>query len=181
MDLRKPKISKLLSLQNDIGISNYLVNQCTLNEIIKETDIKDLYVVSSGIIPPNPMELIQRSKFGEMMAELKARFDYVIIDTAPVGPVSDAFLLKQYVDATIYIVRHNGTFKTHLKMIEDLKKQKKFNNLCIVFNGVRKRGFTYGSYSYGNYGSNYGGYYVNDEQRGGVKRFGRKLKKTLGI
>ncbi|HVF80474.1 MAG TPA: polysaccharide biosynthesis tyrosine autokinase, partial [Flavisolibacter sp.] len=109
LDLRKPKISKLLQLINDVGISNYLVGQATITDIIKPTEIKDLFVLPSGIIPPNPAELIQKERFRQLMTEVKSRFDYVIIDTAPVGPVADAFLLNEYTDATVFMVRQNKT------------------------------------------------------------------------
>lgn len=178
LDLRKPKVSKLLQLKNDIGITNYLVNQATITEIIKPTEIKDLFVLPSGIIPPNPAELLQRERFRQMMAEVKERFDYIIIDTAPVGPVSDAFLLKDFADATVYLVRQNKTQRISLKMIEDLRQKNRFNNLCIAFNGLKKRGFTYGSYGYGSTGE---GYYVSEEKEGRIQLFGKRIKQTLGM
>ncbi len=148
LDLRKPKISKLLQLDNETGISNYLVNQANITDIIKPTEIKDLFVLPSGIIPPNPGELIQKERFRDLIAEVKQRFDYVIIDTAPIGPVADAFLLNEYTDATVFMVRQNKTQKAHLSTIEELNRNKKFNNLCLVFNGLKKRGFSYGAYGY---------------------------------
>lgn len=182
LDLRKPKISKLLSLRNDIGISNYLVNQASITDIIKPTEIKDLFVVPSGIIPPNPAELIQKDRFRQMIAEVKERFDFVIIDTAPVGPVADSFLLKDYADATVYMVRQNRTQRSHLRMIEDINRKKRFKNLCIVFNGIQKRGLSYGSYGYGSYTYGNGdGYYVSDEPQGNIKVFGNRLKKMVGL
>jgi len=181
LDLRKPKVSKLLQLRNDVGISNYLVNQATITEIIKPTEIKDLFVLPSGVIPPNPAELIQKDTFRQLMAEVKERFDFVIIDTAPVGPVADSFLLKEYVDATVYMVRQNKTHKIHLKMLDDLNRKNKFKNLCLVFNGLKKRGFTYGTYGYGYSGDNGDGYYVSEEKEGKVRLFGNRLKRTLGI
>ncbi|HUC79706.1 MAG TPA: polysaccharide biosynthesis tyrosine autokinase [Flavisolibacter sp.] len=181
LDLRKPKVSKLLQVKNDLGISNYLVNQATITDIIKPTEIKDLFILSSGIIPPNPAELIQREKFKQLMAEVKERFDYVIIDTAPVGPVADTFLLKEYADATVYVVRQNKTQRMYLKMIEDVNRNKRFKNLCIVFNGLKKKGFSYGAYGYGNYGATGNGYYVVEEEAGGIKLFGSRVKKAFGI
>lgn len=183
LDLRKPKVSKLLSLRNDVGISNYLVNQASITDIIKPTEIKDLFVLPSGIIPPNPAELIQKDRFQQLMAEVKERFDFVIIDTAPVGPVADSFLLKEYADATVYMVRQNRTQRSHLRMIEDISRKKRFKNLCIVFNGVQKRGLAYGSYGYGSYAYGNGdGYYVADEPRAGsIKVLGNRIKKMVGF
>lgn len=176
LDLRKPRLSNLLNVTRDPGISNYLVGKIPLEGIIKETKIKNLFVISAGAIPPNPSELILSKKFQEMMEELKSRFDYLIIDSAPIGPVSDSLLLKDYANSTIFVVRHNVTPKVYLRQIESLREQNKFNNICIVFNGLKRRGiggsYGYGGYgNYGNYGSgyNYGdggqGYYVTEEKK----------------
>lgn len=178
LDLRKPKVSKLLDVRNDVGISNYLVNQASITDIIKPTEIKDLYILSSGIIPPNPAELLQKDKFRQLMAEVEERFDYVILDSAPIGPVSDSFLLKDYADATVYIIRQNRTERSNLKLIDELNTKKKFKNLCIVFNGVRKRGISYGAY--GSY-SNGDGYYVNEESDGRVNVLGNRIRKIVGL
>ncbi|GAA4753165.1 polysaccharide biosynthesis tyrosine autokinase [Flavisolibacter ginsenosidimutans] len=180
LDLRKPKVSKLLEVRNDVGISNYLVNQASINDIIKPTEFKDFFVLPSGIVPPNPAELLQKDRFRQLMAEAKERFDYVILDSAPLGPVADSFLLKDYADATVYIVRQNKTQRSYLKMIEEFNTKKKFKNLCIVFNGLRKRGLSYGGYGYNGY-ANGDGYYVNEDADGGIKVLGNRIKKFVGL
>lgn len=109
MDLRKPKLSKLLNVKREPGISSYLVGKSNLEEIIKPTDFENLFLISAGPIPPNPTELIGKPNFGELIELLKQKFDYVIIDTAPIGPVTDAQMLSQYVNTTIFMVRHNHT------------------------------------------------------------------------
>lgn len=187
LDLRKPRLSGLLNVTRDPGISNYLVGKIPIEGIIKETAIKNLFVISAGAIPPNPSELILSARFKEMINELKNRFDYLIIDSAPIGPVSDSLLLKDYADTTIFVVRHNVTPKMYLKLIDNLYNQKKFKNICIVFNGLKRRGiggnYGYGSYGYGNYGFGYGygeggqGYYVKEEKKSifsGIKNIFRK-------
>ncbi|RZL06012.1 MAG: polysaccharide biosynthesis tyrosine autokinase, partial [Pedobacter sp.] len=103
MDLRKPKLSLQLNVSKNPGISSYLVGKASIEEICKQTEFEGLFVVSAGPIPPNPTELIQLDKFREMMMELNARYDYVIIDTAPIGPVTDAQLLAPYVNTSVYV------------------------------------------------------------------------------
>lgn len=190
LDLRKPRLSKLLGIVRDPGISNYLVGKIPVEDIIKPTAVKNLFVVSAGAIPPNPSELILTQRFREMIAILKSQFDILIIDSAPIGPVSDSLLLKEFVDSTIFVVRHNATPKNVLKRIDSLYEQKVFKNMCIVFNGVKRRGFGnsygygygygsygYGNYSYGGYGENGHGYYIQDEKKNifsGIKKLFRK-------
>ena len=175
MDLRKPKLSKYLNIKRDPGISNFLIDKATIQEIIKVTDHANLFVISAGPIPPNPTELIGSPRFKEMMDLLKEQFDYIIIDSAPIGPVTDSQLLAVYANTTIYVVRHAQTPKVFLRMIDDLFTQHKFNNMSIVFNGLRQRGFSFLSYGYGyaNYGYGYGygygsdgyGYYTSEEKK----------------
>ena len=177
MDLRKPKLSKYLGISRDPGISSYLIKMAKLDDIVKVTEYPNLFVISAGPIPPNPTELIGSPMFAEMMEEIKSRFDYVIIDSAPIGPVTDSQLLAKYADTTVYVVRHGLTPKVFLRMISDLYEQKKFNNMAIVFNGLRKRGISFLSYGYGysSYGYGYGygygsdgyGYYSVDESKPG--------------
>ena len=174
LDLRKPKLSKQLGVNRDPGISNYLIGKAPIENICKETAYPNLFIISAGPIPPNPTELIGSDKFGQMMEELKKRYDYLIIDSAPIGPVTDSLLLNKYADTTVFVVRHAYTPKAFLPMIEGLKTSGKFNNMCIVFNGLKRRGIAYtGSYGYGygygNYGYGGDGYYVSE------------LKKRKGI
>lgn len=109
MDLRKPKLSKILNVKKTPGISSFLAGKATVEEITKQTSIPGLYVVSAGPIPPNPTELIQGEKFSELVAELKQKFDYVIMDTAPVSPVTDAQLLQSFADINLFVIRHAVT------------------------------------------------------------------------
>ena len=181
MDLRKPKLSKYLEISRDPGITNFLINKANIDQIIKETKYPNLFVISAGPIPPNPTELILSPKFGEMMALLKEKFDYIIIDSAPIGPVTDSQLISSYANTTLYVVRHGFTPKVFLRMMDDLYQQKKFNNMALIFNGLKPRGISflgygygYGSYGYG-YGYGYGssgdgyGYYTTEEEKRGWK------------
>jgi len=178
MDLRKPKLSRYMGVSRDPGISSYLISKANIDEIIKTTQYPNLFIVSAGPIPPNPTELIGSEKFKEMMDLLKEKFDYVIMDSPPIGLVTDSQLLGVFADTTMYIVRHGHTPKVFLRMIDDLYQQKKFNNMSIVFNGLKRRGFSFLGYGYGyDYGYSYGygygsdgyGYYTSDEKKPGWK------------
>jgi hypothetical protein len=107
-----------------------------------------------------------------MIGILKGKFDYLIIDSTPIGLVTDSQLLGPYADTTMYIVRHNLTPKVYLRLINDLYQHKKFNNMSIVFNGLKRRGFSFLNYGYSyGYGSGYGvdgnGYYSSDNGNNG--------------
>src|ERR1017187_2672234 len=170
MDLRKPKLSKMLKVNKSPGITNYLIGKASLEEICRQTEIPNLYVVSAGAIPPNPTELIQGEKFRELINELKERYDYLILDTAPVSPVTDAQLLQEFADINMFVIRHGVTPRHFLTLIETLHKQNKFKNMCVIFNGIKPRGFHVYGYALGGYGNGYGygyGYGYGGEYGGG--------------
>ena len=170
MDLRKPKLSKMLKVNKSPGITNYLIGKASLEEISRQTEIPNLYVVSAGAIPPNPTELIQGEKFRELINELKERYDYLILDTAPVSPVTDAQLLQEFADINMFVIRHGVTPRHFLTLIETLHKQNKFKNMCVIFNGIKPRGFHIYGYALGGYGNGYGygyGYGYGGEYGGG--------------
>lgn len=180
-DLRKPKISKELGINRNKGLSTFLVGSTLAAEIIQPyPGISNLMVIPSGPIPPNPSELISSSRLNELLDYLKQQFDYIIIDSPPVGAVTDAKILAAVADATLYIVRQNYTHSSFLELIEDINKKKILPNLNIVFNGIRVKpipgyryGQTYGyNYRYG-YGYGYGYGYAENEKKGHWWKFWR--------
>ena len=186
MDLRKPKIAKMLNIDGSIGFSSFSIGKADYNEMIIPSGIDpNLFIIPSGPVPPNPSELIFRSTTEELFQRLRNEYDYVIIDTSPVGLVTDAQLLNKFVDTTLYIVRQGLTYKQQINIPNDLFTSGKMPRMSIVVNDiVANRGFAYGygyeegyavpgyGYSYGytygyGYGSSYGnGYYVEDERKG---------------
>ncbi|MBU3682067.1 MAG: polysaccharide biosynthesis tyrosine autokinase, partial [Flavobacterium sp.] len=116
LDLRKPKIFDDFNTTNEIGVVNYLIGQKNMDEVIQKTQIPYLDVITSGPIPPNPSELIIGDTMKKFMEELKSRYDYIILDTPPVGLVSDALELDEYVDVSLYIMRQNYTKKDMVTM-----------------------------------------------------------------
>ncbi|MBN8671099.1 MAG: polysaccharide biosynthesis tyrosine autokinase [Chitinophagales bacterium] len=179
-DLRKPKISQYLGLPNHGGISSYLAGLGDLDIAIKASGIhENLYIANCGPIPPNPGELLVLPKTGQMIEQLKEMFDVVIIDTAPIGLVSDALVLSQYAGINLFVIRQSYTIKDQVRMFDVLHKDGKIQNPAIIFNGVeflKKYGYGYGGSGYGySYGYGYGyGYY--EETNPKKKQNGSSLK-----
>jgi tyrosine-protein kinase Etk/Wzc len=191
-DIRKPKILKGLGLHERKGITNYIVGSLELQEVIHPVpEVENLYVIPCGPVPPNPAEMLLNERVDQLFAELKKRFDAIIIDTAPVGLVSDAVTLGRYADASVYIVRHGYTMKKQIQLIDDLYRNNKLPHLSIIINDIQSQGGYGGYYGYGGYGYGYGygtdangGYFENGTPKqkgwrnwlGGIA--GKKSKKT---
>ncbi|MEO6000841.1 MAG: polysaccharide biosynthesis tyrosine autokinase [Chitinophagaceae bacterium] len=163
LDLNRPKLSINLSVTNDRGISDYLLGTRDPEEIIKRTDIhENLFIIPSGPLPDNPSELLMNGKIEDLMDFLNGIFDYIIVDIAPVGPVTDAYVLSTLCDVTLYIIRHKYTPKIFVERMDENNKIKKLKNVALVFNGILPRGFSKNNYGYGyGYGHEYNqdGYY----------------------
>lgn len=163
LDLRKPKLFEDFGLDNRIGVSSYLIGQASLDQVIRKTEVENLDIVTSGPIPPNPAELISKPEMRSFFDGLKARYDIVIIDTPPLGIVSDAFQLMSFSNINLYIVRENFSKLEFIRSLEDMRTEGKVSNMSIIINDTdfSKR------YGYG-YGHNYGyikggaGYYEAD-------------------
>ena len=186
-DMRKPRIFNDFGLSNNIGLSSYLSNKEPLDSIIQPSGkINNLDIITSGPIPPNPAELIASDKCNELMTELKQRYDYIIIDTPPLGLVTDAFLLMRHSDVNLFIVRQGHTNKNIFgSIIKDIEQRG--IDASIVINGIETaKGYGYGShkygygyaYGYGTYGKygSYGSGYYGDEtdDKKKKKRIGKK-------
>lgn len=156
---------------NSKGITNYLIGQVPNPQHIITTveGLPNLHIFRSGPIPPNPAELVIGEQVAGFMAWVKANYDYIIIDSAPVGLVSDSYAFTAYADAVLYIIRQRFTFKKQVNFFADLVADNKLPNPCIVVNDVQLGG-RYGYYGYG-YG--YGGY-------GYMYRYGLYSKRGYG-
>ena len=158
LDLRKPNVSHLFNVSREVGLTNYFIGNKDADHIIKRTDVSpNLFVIPSGAIPPNPSELILNGKLEELLQYLETIFDYILIDTAPTAPVTDAYLLSPLCDATLYVVRHKVTPKGYIRMLDENIKVRGLKNVAIVFNGVKNRGVGGVNYGHGyGYGKEYG-------------------------
>jgi capsular exopolysaccharide synthesis family protein len=177
MDLRKPKISKAFEASNNIGISTILIGRTVYSDSIQQTEIPTYYFIASGPVPPNPSELIMSKEFDRLLADLKKEFDVIILDTPPVGIVTDGILVMKKCDLNVYIVRAEYSKKGFERNINNLVSNNKFTNLAVVLNGFDNlRSYAYG-YKYG-YGQGYGyGDYYHIENGAYKNTFVKKIKK----
>ncbi|MBD8487608.1 polysaccharide biosynthesis tyrosine autokinase [Echinicola sp. CAU 1574] len=172
MDLRKPRIAQYVGVSNKKGLSSYLVDKATKEEIVHQTKYENLYFVPSGPIPPNPAELLLKNKLENFINELEKEFDVIVMDTPPLALVSETMDLLRFSDVNLYIVRQDYTQKKYLLMINDLYENDQVKDFYCVFNGLKAGGdvYDFGGYNYG-YGYNYsyirknkytGNYYEED-------------------
>ena len=158
LDLRKSSVHLEFDIPNNIGISNYLTDQNTLDEVIVNIENTNVDVITTGTLPPNPSELILTDKMKDLVSILKEIYDYVIFDTPPVGLVTDALILMNYADIALLVARASYTRKEFIKNLDRLAQEHSQHTFGMILNGV-EIGEKYG---YG-YGSNYGYGYGNDK------------------
>lgn len=156
-DLHKPKVHKTFGLDNDIGLSTYLIGNAEWSSTLQETDIKDLFVISSGPLPPNPSELVLSSRVEQLISDLKGIYDLVIVDTPPLLLISDAMVLRQHSDVEIFVMNTKVTSKQGLRYLEEIIEGNSMNNSSILLNGIKRSKWSYytNKYTYG-YGYGYG-------------------------
>lgn len=153
-DLRRPKLASYFGASDKVGLSTYLIGKVSAEEIVIQSEHENLWFVPSGVIPPNPAELLQTPRLIEFLAYLEERFDVIVFDTPPMGLVSETIDLMRLFDINLYVVRQNYTVKDHLVMINDLFNNKQVKNVYGVFNGIINSGYHYEGYNYG-YGNTY--------------------------
>lgn len=160
LDIRKPGLNKVFQLSTkEKGITQYLANpEMDLMSLVQQSDVnKNLYILPGGTVPPNPTELLARDGLDRAIETLKKNFDFIILDTAPVGMVTDTLLIGRVANLSVYVCRADYTHKAEFALINELAENKKLPNLCSVINGIdlkrRKYGYYYG---YGKYGKYYG-------------------------
>lgn len=162
-DLSEPTLCIKLNFTNiNKGITDYLNGEAEPEEVIRRTQINEnLFIMPAGSrLPDNPSELIMSDKVPELLQYLSEIFDYVVVDSAPVGLLTDAYILSSYCDATLYVIRHRHTRKVSIQRLDENNKINELKNIAIVFNGVKSRGFSKNGYGYG-----YGYGYLTPEKR----------------
>jgi len=188
-DLRKPNLSHLINIEHHkkIGFVNYLIGDVTLDDIIETKEEYGFDFMTSGIMPPNPGEFVRDAKFKEFFDKLRTMYDYIIIDTSPLGLVADAYALLPLVDITLLTARSLKTNKVEFRELTKQLKSDGMKNIFIVLNDVDKKKIGYQNYGYG-YGYGYGytsrrgnnNYYVTEEfekdEQSVYKQFLEKIK-----
>ena len=160
LDIRKPGLNKVFRLSHkEQGITQYLADpeHTDLLSLCQPSNISEnLYILPGGVVPPNPTELVARKALDQAIDILKSNFDYVLLDTAPIGIVTDTQLIARTADLSVYICRADYTHKSHYELINDLQQNKKLPNLCTIINSIdmeqRRNGYYYGYGKYGKYG-----------------------------
>ena len=160
LDIRRPGLNKVFKISRQAaGITQYLASPAStdLMSLCQKSDVSDnLYIIPGGIVPPNPTELVARRSLDDAIEILKRNFDYVILDTAPIGMVTDTQLISRVSDITIYVCRSGFTPKSDFKLVNQLVNEGKLHNVGIIINGIdmnsHSTGYYYGYGKYGRYG-----------------------------
>lgn len=160
LDIRKPGLNKIFNIpRKEQGITQYLSNpEKNLMDFVQPSDVsKNLYILPGGIVPPNPTELLARDGLDKAIETLKKNFDYIILDTAPAGMVTDTLLVGRVADLSVYVCRADYSRKAEFTLINELAADNKLPNICTIINGLDLKKKKYGYYyGYGKYGKYYG-------------------------
>ncbi|MFT7032727.1 MAG: tyrosine-protein kinase Etk/Wzc [Cyclobacteriaceae bacterium] len=178
LDMRKPKVHLAFGEQRgQAGVSTILIDKHSIDDSLNKTNLENLSFITAGPTPPNPSELILSDRFEQFINDLKNKFDVVILDTPPVGLVTDGILAMKHADLPIYVVRADYSRKAYLKSINSLALNNKFKNLTAILNSVTSNKNQGHGYGYG-YGYGYGhGYYEDDTEKKGSFKLPKIFKK----
>jgi capsular exopolysaccharide synthesis family protein len=169
-DLRRPKVGSYFKIHGP-GLTDYILNKASLEEIIQPTHVNNLQVILPGRPTFDPLHILEDSRMESLIGELRGVYDTIIIDTPPIGYVTDYFAFSRYLDISILIVRYNYTNKHFLRGTEEKLKKHKINNLNLLFNDVEHQS----SFKYGYYTSSNGYYTSSKKGKGSAKKRIEKL------
>jgi capsular exopolysaccharide synthesis family protein len=181
LDMRKPKVHKGFNVDNDKGMSTLLIGKHSMEECVRKDGLENLWFITAGPIPPNPSELILSNRMSEILKELRESFDVIIIDTPPVGLVTDGISIIQQADYPIYVFRADYSKKQFIQSLDRLKNENRINRITAVLNGVdiERNKYAY-RYGYGRgYGYGYGYGYGASSNEGYYEEKGKKRKRWI--
>lgn len=166
IDLRKPKVDEYLKINSSKGLTDFLVKNTPIEEIIiHHSGETNFDVITAGPVPPNPTELLMRDKMNTLFEYTKAQYDYIVIDSSPVGLVADSFVTNHFADVTLFILRYEYSFLNTIEYIEKMRVENKLVNISIIMNGIKESSrLHYEGYGYG-YGYHFGTGYYHDDQK----------------
>ena len=151
LDIRKPMLAQYLNLPSQGCLTSYLSDDAySIDDLVIPSETKGLDILPAGIIPPNPNELLLSDRLDQLFVELRQRYDYIVVDSAPVALISDTFQLNRVADMTVYVCRARYTTFDLIDYLNQVHEQKRLPNIVTVLNGVNagKAGYGYG-YGYG--------------------------------
>jgi len=176
-DMYKPNLAAVFKLADQIGLSDFLQAEKSVSILAHQSYIhstsisKNFFVIPAGKIPENPSELLVNGKIDTLIRALESQYDVIIIDSVPINPVSDAYIMSRFADMTLFVVRHGVTPKANIKMLDEDVEAHHLKNVHIVFNGIKRRGLGTNGYGYAygyGYSSNIGYGYFKEEK---LRRF----------
>ena len=150
-DLRKPGLHNRLKYKNKEGLSTYLTDFSSFEDIVRQTRVDNLHFISAGPIPPNPSELLENGKFEELIDKCKEIYDYIIFDNPPLSIVSDGIVIGQKVDINLFVTRQDFSKKNEVKFIDHVHKKKSMKHAGIILNDIHLSKHAH----VGSYGSEY--------------------------
>jgi capsular exopolysaccharide synthesis family protein len=171
LDLRKPKLHYTFGHDNSVGLSTYLVGQSKLEDILVKTQYENLSIITSGPIPPNPAELVQSQRMEALLDQLVKEYDYVLVDTPPIGLVTDGTTILKKADISLYVVRADYSKRAFARNVDQLSEENNIHNLYIIFNSANAVNRGYGTYGYKVYGY---GYYSEEKSTSSKWQFWKK-------
>jgi capsular exopolysaccharide synthesis family protein len=146
-DMRRPRVAEYLQLKAGPGLSTYLIGECTLPEALQKSDIPGLEVIAAGPLPPNPLELVEQPRLEQLFADLRDRYDMIIVDCSPMGLVSEFVVVMRHLDVSLYVVREGFTRRGQLRLINEMHAAKKVEHLDLLLNDVKGDHSGYGYYT----------------------------------
>ncbi|MBK9177286.1 MAG: polysaccharide biosynthesis tyrosine autokinase [Flavobacteriales bacterium] len=136
-DMRRPNVVKAMDLPDGPGLSTWLIGEATVGDIVKPSDVPGLDVIGAGPIPPNPGELAESQRMGELLTLMRGQYDHIIIDASPIGLVSEFVVLMGHLDVTLYVVRERLTRRSALRAINELTALGKLGRVDILLNDMK--------------------------------------------
>lgn len=175
-DMRKPRLHKTFQMDNEHGLSNYLIGNDSIEQIIIPTKVENLSLLPSGPIPPNPAEILGKAEMKSLVDYLRTRFDFIIIDNAPVALVTDGHILGHLSDLNIFILRYGISHKHQLQIINQYADKKTINNLALIVNDIKSNSFGHSYYKYYQYETYQNSYYTSEDE--GTRKRRKKSDKS---